>query len=200
MMKTILILLVGLICFSLNNEAQAFVSPVGGALVAPIQFPPTDFNITGVRLSVIYGRYRQVYGVDLGLVGNITDQRFGGVAVSGIFNYTNGESYFFPFQLAGAINMNVGKAYVYGLQLAAVNYNKVESKVMGLQLAPLGNYSAFTKVIGIQAGLINSANEVYGLQIGLVNFAKSLHGIQIGVVNFNSTGLFTARPLLNVGF
>ena len=182
-------------------QAHAGFSPAAVALFAPVEFPPSDYSVTGLRVSALLGKHRDVYGFDLAGLGNITEQSFGGIAVAGLFNMTQGTTTILGLQLAGAANINTNKTRVFGLQATlGVNSNLAESMVAGLQLGLLGNYSPFIKVIGAQIGVYNRANEVYGFQIGLVNVAESLHGIQIGLINFNHKGLFSVAPLINVGF
>ena len=181
--------------------AQAAVSPLSLGIVPPVQFPPDDFAITGARISGLWGRHRDVYGLDLGLLGNITDQNFVGVGLAGIFNVTRGAATVVGLQFAGATNLNYNKTKIYGIQAAVgMNYQEQSSSVVGLQIALLGNIAAFTDIYGAQVGIFNRALDVYGFQIGLVNVASSLHGIQIGLVNFNAKGPFSVSPFLNVGF
>jgi hypothetical protein len=183
------------------NSAHAAISPVSVAIVPPVQFPPGDFSVTGVRASVLWGKHRDVYGLDVGLLGNITEQTFTGVAVSGIFNNTRGVTNILGLQFAGITNINTNKTSVYGLQAAlGANYNAAAANVVGIQLALLANVAPFTDIYGLQIGLYNRAKEVYGFQIGLVNVADNLHGIQIGLANFNNKGPFAISPILNVGF
>lgn len=182
-------------------QAQAFFTPISVAILPPVQFPPSDFSITGARASILWGRHRDVYGFDFGLVGNITDQDFVGVGVSGLFNVTRGPTTILGLQLAGVTNVNVEKTNVYGVQIAgAVNVNQAAGSVSGVQAALIANWSPHTNIYGAQIGLINKAQAVYGFQIGLVNFAESLHGVQIGLANFNHKGLFSVSPILNIGF
>jgi len=183
------------------NLAQAAISPVSVAIVPPIQFPPSDFSVTGVRASALWGNHRDMYGIDVGLLGNITQQDFTGIAVSGVFNNTRGVTNAIGMQFAGLANVNTGKVTVIGLQgTLGVNYNTAASSVSGLQLALIANISPFTDIYGFQIGLYNRAKEVYGVQIGLVNVADNLHGIQIGIANFNAKGPFAISPIINVGF
>lgn len=183
------------------TSAKAAASPIALAIVPPIQFPPDDFAVTGLRVSALWGHHRNFYGLDLGVLGNITDQDFIGLAVSGAFNYTRGTTHAIGLQLAGLANVNTSKTAVYGLQVAGVlNYNSAASTVSGLQLALLANQSPFTDIYGVQVGIYNRAKDVYGLQIGVVNVADNLHGVQIGLVNFNHSGPFAISPFLNVGF
>ncbi len=200
MKNNFLIPLLFVFCVFHLQQTFAAVTPLSVALAPPIQFPPSDFSITGLRLSLGYGQHRDVYGIDFGLLGNVTDQDFVGIGVAGGFNATHGNTKALGMQFAGLMNLNQGKTSVYGVQLAMIsNYNKGESHIYGLQFA-LANLSQHTKIYGVQAGLYNDAQDVYGFQIGLVNRAKSLHGIQIGLVNFNHTGPFVVSPLINVGF
>ncbi len=184
-----------------SEQARAAVSPVAVAILPPVQFPSDEFSITGARLSFLWGHHRDLYGVDLGILGNITDQEFTGIALSGAFNYTKGTTTILGLQFAGLANINTNKTSVYGLQMAlGLNSNKATSSVVGVQAALLGNLSPFTDIYGVQLGLYNKAMSVYGLQIGLVNVTSNLHGVQIGLVNFNSKGPFVVSPLINVGF
>lgn len=200
-MKKFLILIVFVFLNLTTLSAYAAFSPLAAAILAPVQFPANDFAISGLRASVIWGQHRNIYGFDFGGIGNITEQDFGGIGVSGIFNATRGNTVILGLQAAGVTNYNTGKVRLVGFQLAGgLNINKAESTALGFQIAPLGNVSPFTKVYGMQVGLYNSANEVYGFQIGLINSAELLHGIQIGLVNFNKKGLFSTAPILNVGF
>lgn len=183
-----------------TSNAFAAMSPLSVAIVPPVQFPSSDFTVTGLRASLLYGQHQQVYGFDFGLIGNVTTQRFTGIAVSGLFNYTKGETTAIGAQLAGLTNMNSGKTNVYGVQAAlGMNYNTAESSVTGLQLAAV-NLSEHTNIYGVQVGLYNKAQTVYGFQIGLVNVVDNLHGLQIGLINFHRQGVFTVSPILNFGF
>lgn len=188
--------------FALNgNPANAAITPLSVGIVPPVQFPKDDFSITGLRLSVLWGRHRDLYGLDFGALGNITEQDFVGSSFSGVFNATHGPTRVIGVQFAGAANINTNKTSIYGTQLTlGINSNTAAATIAGLQFALLANLSPNTVVYGAQLGLYNQAQEVYGIQIGLVNFTKSLHGIQIGLLNINTTGLFALSPLLNIGF
>jgi hypothetical protein len=193
-------LLIGVFILSFGLNSLAAISPLSLNIVPPLQFPPDDFSVTGARLSALWGQHRDLYGIDLGLLGNITDQTFTGIGVSGIFNYTKGTTTALGIQLAGMTNINTGKTGIYGLQIAlGLNMNSGESKLIGLGIAA-ANITPFTDVYGVQLGIYNKARDVYGFQIGLVNSATNLHGIQIGLLNFNDKGLFAVAPFINIGF
>lgn len=199
-MKKILFALLTWFTFFSVHQTQAAVTPLSLGIAPPVQFPSSDFTITGLRLSGLWGHHRDVYGLDIGGLGNITDQSFVGLGVSGVFNYTKGTTTILGLQLAGLANINTNKTDVYGLQLAlGVNSNTAASSIKGVQLA-IANLSSYTDIYGLQAGVYNSAKDVYGFQIGLVNVADNLHGIQIGLINFHRKGLIGVSPILNVGF
>jgi hypothetical protein len=181
-------------------NAHALFSPLGVAILGPVEFPPPSFSIVGARISAIYGEHRDVFGLDVGAVGNVTDVSFVGLAVAGGFNYNRGVSTAVGLQAAGVTNVNINKARVVGVQLAGIaNVNKAESSIVGLSLA-LGNYGPATTVYGFEVGAYNKAHTVNGFQIGIVNVCDQLRGLQIGLVNFNKTGPLAVAPILNVGF
>lgn len=181
------------------TTANAAYSPLSLSIVPPVQFPPSDFTIVGARLG-IYGTQRDIYGLDLGLVGNKTEVAFAGVQVAGLWNYNKGMTTSVGLQAAGAANVSTQKQRVIGLQLAlGTNYMTAESSVAGLQFS-LANLGEHTSIYGVQLGIYNRAQNVYGLQIGIVNDTNNLHGIQIGLLNYNRTGTLAVSPILNAGF
>lgn len=183
-----------------SQKSLGAMSPLSLNIVPPVQFPPSDYDITGLRTSVIYGKHRDVYGLDLGVIGNVTTGKFVGISVSGLFNYKKGTSFVTGLELAGLANVNTQKTTIVGLQAAGLfNYNSAASSVSGVQLS-LANLSSHTNIYGVQLGIYNRASDVYGLQVGIVNEAKNLHGLQIGLLNFHHTGLFVVSPILNFGF
>lgn len=190
----------GLVLAATPHLSQAAFTPVGISILPPLQFPPADFNVVGARASLLWGRHRQVFGLDVGGLGNITELDFVGIGVAGFANWTKGSTFITGLQLAGGANVNTNKTTVVGLQAAlGANYNSAESRVIGLQLA-IANLSGHTSIFGIQSGIYNKAQAVYGFQIGLINVATRLHGVQIGLLNFNSNGIFSVSPIINVAF
>ena len=180
-------------------EAMAVVSPLAVSIFPPVQFPGDSFDITGLRLDVLWGVHNSVYGFDLGGIGNETKTAMAGIQLAGVFNYNQGSATAIGVQAAGIANVNIQKAHVVGLQVALFNGNYAESSLLGVQ-AGVVNMSSFTSMTGVQVGLFNTAGSVQGIQIGLINKARALHGLQIGLANFNQGGPFAVTPILNVGF
>ncbi len=193
------VLLFALIAFT--PKANAFYSPLSVAIIPPVQFPSSEYSVSGLRASVLWGDHRDVYGLDLGLIGNMTEQRFVGIGISGIFNLTKGDTTIILAQIAGLANLNVQKTNVYGIQAAiGINKNDAESKLVGIGVA-LSNLSPSMDIYGLQVGVYNVSRSVYGLQLGLINQTTNLHGLQIGLLNFALNGdPFKVSPILNFGF
>jgi len=184
MRKIILSLIVASAAFTSSLAFGEFWSttPIGLGVVAPVQFPPADFVIKGLRLSLGWGTNRAVHGIDLGLIGNTTETDFRGLAVSGLFN------------------LNYSRATIIGLQAAlGANINRGYTNTYGFQLA-LANIGEYNNIHGAQIGIYNRADRVHGIQLGLVNSCKNLKGLQIGLANFNGGGPFRVSPLINFGF
>lgn len=134
---------------SFSAKAVGNNSPIGVGLFPPLQIPSSDYGISGIRVGVV-GVNRSAAGIDIGLLGNITQQSFTGAAVSLLFNYNKIAADIIGFQVAGLANINGTGSSLYGVQL--------------------GLYNSVTNVYGIQLGLINVAKNLHGIQIGLINF------------------------------
>jgi hypothetical protein len=197
-MTKLLCLLLSLGVIFVVSTAHTATSPLAVTIYPPVQFPADDANVTGLRVG-IWGEHRSVYGIDLGLIGNVTKVDFAGLAIAGLFNRTKGQTHIIGLQAALGANINTEKTNVVGFQVAAVNSNSASSSVTGFQIG-FANLSDHTTVYGAQLGVYNTADHVYGFQIGLVNVAQSLHGLQIGLVNVHVKGLFQVCPIINFGF
>jgi hypothetical protein len=117
--------------------------PIQLSLITPVQIFDESIPISGVRLSLLYGRSVSVTGLDWGLVNHTTTGKSMGVQF-GLVGIADAD-------YMGWQNnwVNVVKNDFEGLQWGAVNY---------------ANYAS-----GLQLGLVNYAESMYGLQIGLVN-------------------------------
>lgn len=184
----------------LGLEARAASSPMSLAIVPGIQYPADDYIIRGLRIGVLWGNQTEVYGLDIGGIGNVTQTAFGGSAIAGLFNLNKGSSDVYGVQFAGLGNFNMGSTTVHGVMASLLlNYTASDAAISGIAIAPL-NIAPSGKIYGAQLGIFNKADEVFGLQIGLINVAKTLHGVQIGFLNFHEAGIFQVSPILNIGF
>ena len=195
----------------------ADTTPVMVSLVTPVQAPSRSYDVTGLRLSFIYGECQDFTGLDIGVIDN-TRKDFTGLAVGGI---------------------NCAGDRLYGAQVGLVNWNgngdtAWERRSIGAQVGILNYSDTFcglqdgyvnisgNSFTGLQTSLVNCAHDMYGLQCGFyfifgVNVASgSLHGCQIGLVNYADTvesgcqigiiniishnGLLPVFPIINGSF
>jgi len=192
-------------------------SPVMLSLFNPVQWPSSESDVSGFRLSLLYGQCDDFAGLDIGLVGcaagdfnglsiggaNIVSRRLVGLQV-GLVNWnTNGDE--------SSARRSIGVQYgllnyadsFLGLQDAWINISS--RNMSGLQW---GFLNCATDVHGLQCGAlfvlgVNVASgSVSGCQIGIVNYANRMEsGLQIGLVNVISSGGFLpVFPIINGGF
>jgi hypothetical protein len=136
-----LLIAVSVILFS--SPVMAQTKPIQLSLFAPIQIFSEDTAISGIRLSLLYGKNTSVTGLDWGLVNHTTSGVSKGVQL-GAVGLADGD--FVGWQHNW---VNVVKGDFEGLQWGVVNHSKY--------------------VHGIQIGFVNYAGSMKGLQIGLVN-------------------------------
>lgn len=126
---------------STNLFAQE--SPIQLALFNPVQIVPEGNSITGLRLSLLYGKNANVNGIDLGLVNVTTGNQVG--LQYGVVGYNEGN-----FNGWQDNFVSILKGNLTGLQTGAVTYTD-------------------GKASGIQIGIVNYASTMNGLQLGLIN-------------------------------
>ena len=181
--------------------------PIQLALWPPdMQLVHEEESITGLRLE-IYGRNRDMTGLDLGFVHETTGG-FGGVAL-GLVSLVDGEMYGFQwvwiYGRAGggahgwtAAIVTRANGGLHGLQTGVVNLTEGDSA--GVQLPGLYN-GAKAHLSGVQVGLVNRAGDVEGVQLGLVNMAENMYGVQIGLWNqIDSKDNWNVIPIVNWKF
>jgi hypothetical protein len=94
-------------------SAVAEDKPVQLALLNPVQLVPESNSISGLRLSLLYGRNVSVTGVDLGLVNHTTS----GITTGFQWGFVNVAEHASGFQL-GFVNY---ARSMKGLQIGLVN-------------------------------------------------------------------------------
>jgi hypothetical protein len=183
-------------------------TPVQVALANPIQVFTQDYDVSGIRLNLVYGKNANVSGVDLGIV-NFTSLKQEGLQ-AGIFNFVGDEltggqigvvnrvtSDSSGFQVGLLCNLSLTN--LSGYQRGTINL--VNGDFHGLQGGEVLNVIKGDGV-GVQAGLFNFAHGNFdGLQIGLINSTSSLKGVQIGLFNINSSSKYASFfPIINMAF
>jgi hypothetical protein len=166
------------VCGSFASRAFAqsdrAYTPFMLSFVTPLQVPPRDFDVGGLRINLIYGECHDFDGLDISTVGRAT-------------GHANG--------LQAALLGNVVDGDGFGMQVACVNY--VKGEYAGLQVG-VANY--IEKAKALQIGVYNGAEHVEGMQIGLINTTRTMIGIQIGVVNVIQDNDVPFLPIINCYF
>ena len=165
-------------------------SPVMLSLLNPVQWPSSQSDVGGFRLSLVYGQCDGFAGLDVGLVGCATGD-FRGLAVGGarsvggqygLLNYAD--------SLLGLQDgwLNVSTGDMSGVQWGFLN---CACDVSGVQCGAL-------VVFGVNVAV----GTVRGCQVGIVNYAGRMEaGLQIGIVNVIArNGFLPVLPILNGGF
>lgn len=146
---------------AIAGAAFADSTPVMGSLITPVQLPSSDYDVTGLRLSLIYGQCNSFTGLDLGIANRSTGD-------------------FLGIGLGGA---NIVEKRVVGGHLGLVNWNgssvsEWTSVSKGAQIGIVNYAGAFC---GLQDGFLNISDNVFtGLEVGLLNFANDINGVQCG--------------------
>jgi len=158
----------------IQAEGQHQYTPFMVGIATPLQVPPRDFDVGGLRLGVIYSECRDFDGLDLGGVGHAKGHG-NGLQIEVLANIVDGDG--------------------MGLQFACVNY--VKGEYSGLQ-AGVANYCEKGKAL--QLGFYNGANYIEGLQIGVINTTQRMIGMQIGAVNVIQDNDAPFMPIINCYF
>ena len=185
-------LIAGAACAVEKNESRRQICNFAAALVPSVQTPDADADVALMRTSLVCGRHKNVYGLDFGVIGNITDAEMVGCGIAFVFNWSgNSRS---AFQFAGVLNRS--DRDFTGMQAALV-VNDVERGFIGLQAA-LANLT--DGLSGMQFGGFNKVCAGSGFQLGVINVAEQFVGVQIGVLNLNLDSPVPLAPIFNCYF
>ena len=182
----------------IRNLAPASRPPAGGhsprahSVFPAVEAPAQDWDVGFLRVNLFVGRHRDVYGLDVGAIGNETTGDFVGVQAAGLYNRVGWSEG--AFQFAGILNRSTGD--FAGLQ-AAFAANVADGTMTGFQC---GLVNRAARLDGLQIGFFNIAETGSGVQIGFWNSAQSLEGLQIGFGNVNADSSMPFFPVVNFAF
>ncbi len=167
--------------------------PLQLSLVTPAQIVPKEDGVCGIRLDLLWGNNKSVWGLDLGLTNGAGGLR--GIEVGGLVNVLKGLEEAPPaqswgVQVAGLVNSNTKTPFI-GFQMAGLVNDHDEGIFTGIQVAGLANDNDKTSFGGLQIALFSNQNyqsEVTGVQLALFNQARQLNGLQLGLANGVSAG------------
>lgn len=142
-MKKLLVLVAVILVFAGIDSSASERTPFQLSLYAPVELFPTNYDVYGLSLNLLYGNNHDVYGVDIGLC-NIVDNEMIGTQ----------------------IGLSQSARSMYGLQIGMMNMVGFES----CRPPPLSAaYPPPHEAIGLQLGLFNVSQQLTGLQLGLGN-------------------------------
>lgn len=149
------------------------------SVFAPGQLPSYATDLTGMRLSLIYGDCQTLKGLDVGLAGRVRERAC--ALQLGLYNHVGTDA--------------------TGVELGV--WNRVDSDIHGVQLGAAN--TAEGHAAGVQLGVFNKAESVSGVQLGLVNLADTVKGVQLGLVNRISSQTVSDwqvwfTPFINAGW
>lgn len=190
-------------------------SPFQSSIYNPVQLVDERKDISGLRLSLLYGENVEITGIDLGIGLNVS-KKLSGIQVAGLANLVSDylqhrtASSVTGIQIAGLGNQ---ADHLSGVQIGGFG-NGVEFDAAGIQIGLIGNGAGTIKGIqlariynytegsmtGMQIGAFNFADSVTGLQIGLFNKCRKLSGMQLGLVNHIEQSRFSYLPIINAAF
>ena len=128
-------------------------------IVPMLSFPDANHEIGGFRFNLFVGEHVDVYGLDIGIFGNITRREFNGFQIAPFFNRI-GES-------GGALQISI--------------FNRCDGYFSGLQV---GGVNIAEKGAGAQIGFINVGNNFQGLQLGVINMISDSNHPILPFANF----------------
>jgi hypothetical protein len=134
------------------------MTPVMFSLFNPAQVPAENYDVNGLRIDVLYGKCRNLTGLDAGVLVNHATGKVIGLEACFVVNY-------------------VEKSFT-GLQVGTVN---VAKEIHALQV---GVYNEADDATGIQIGVINHARIMRGIQIGVINVIDNNDIPFLPVINF----------------
>lgn len=178
---------------ALAFEGGAATTPVEFSLFAPPLSIPWCDDISGLRFDILSGINRNVSGLDIGTLANLTSQDQAGLQLCGFYNHIGtGKGL---LQIGGLLN-RCDEDYK-GVQLASI-YNDVGGKLTGASLAAINTAKIAN---GLQFGIFNTTDTLIGMQFGIVNYAEDAEkGVQVGLVNVMPDAKIPVSVIVNIGF
>jgi hypothetical protein len=165
------------------------------SLITPVQLVHTDRSICGVRLNLLYGSNREVWGLDAGAVNKAGN--FSGIELGLLVNVikSNEETTSKPswgIQAAGLVNRDSRGSFT-GIEVAGISNENRKLHFTGMQAAIVGNKNRNGDVTGMQVAMFNHSTTLNGIQAGLGNGVTPVEGI----VDFVVLPIFLAAALLS---
>lgn len=190
-----------LVLFTLLSFTALAAEPFMLSLPGNTNVPNGSQDVSGARLSLLYGEANSVRGLNVSILGLSDVNTMTGLDFGWFFGASRVQNDFKGVGF-GWVNWHEGRDTganigfvnfvndVNGLNLGAVNYSQGQTTV-NVGLVNVGLNESL-----IDVGFINYS-ESTSFQVGLINATKNLDGLQVGLINYAENGIFPVLPLIN---
>ena len=173
--------------FSVLFFAMPALAEASFQFTAPGVRAPDDPNVSGFRLSLLYGKAASVSGFDLGLASvSETSKMSGFGAILGLARITGPSSGF----VGALINIHTGETS----SVNAAFINSVKMVKRGGANIGFVNITEGFSAVDVSGLAISDESNV---QVGFVNVTEKINSLQIGILNFAENGFFPVFPFFN---
>jgi hypothetical protein len=159
----------------------------GFQLGVPNANAPSDPDVSGMRLSFIWGKNRSQSGLDFGLLSMSETSRLSGLAlVAGVSRVTGEMDAGVALSL---INFHSGRDS--GMNGAFINVLNDADGAFNTGFVTIAQGETFVDLGGV------NVSESSTVQIGFINVTKKLKSFQFGFINMAENGFLPIFPIFN---
>ncbi|MDJ0853362.1 MAG: hypothetical protein QNK04_33775 [Myxococcota bacterium] len=147
---------------------------------------PDDPNVSGFRLSLLYGENEKMGGLDLGLLSLSSSRNRSGAAIIAGISRTKGRS----------SGLNSALIITHEGEATGVNasfINIVKTLKSGLNIGFLNITEGFSSADLSGLGISDRSN----VQVGFVNVTRKIEKFQFGFLNIAENGFLPVFPIVN---
>lgn len=172
-------------CLVLFSSAAA--AETGFQLALPSVNVPKDPQVSGMRLSFLYGKNQRTHGLDVGVLSISDTAELSGLAlVAGVSKVTGSMSSGVAFSL---VNYHSGRDS--GVNGAFINLLNDAGGAFNTGFVNIASGATLVDLGGV------NVSETSGAQIGFVNITKRIKSFQFGFLNMAENGFLPVFPIFN---
>jgi hypothetical protein len=174
-------------CLCLLFCSNAALAETGFQLGLPGVNVPDDPSVSGMRLSLLYGKNQRTNGLDIGLLSLSETSGFSGLAlVAGVSKVTDEMNSAACFSL---VNYHTGSDS--GMNAAFINLLNETPGAFNTGFVTIAKGTTMVDLGGVNMSKSSTA------QIGFINITKEIKGFQFGFLNMAENGFLPIFPVLN---
>jgi hypothetical protein len=173
------------LCLALFSKAAAADTPF--QLGLPGLNVPSDPQVSGMRLSFLWGKNRSTHGFDVGLLSMSETSDFSGLAlVGGVSRVTGRMDSGVAFSL---VNLHSGSDS--GVNGAFINLLHDTEHAFNTGFVIIASGTTLVDLGGVNVSNASTA------QIGFINVTKQIKSFQFGFINVADNGFLPVFPVFN---